>query len=528
MHLRARSLIAVAVALALSLSACGGSSGKDSAANTGTYKEGQTLTLRLGGLPGTLDPTQALGQAQVIDRFAYDPLINISKDGSIVSGIAEKWEATPTVITFTLRSDVSCSDGHALVASDVQAYFEHLQKPETAPPTLLGYLADGKFKATSDDATRTFTVTFDEPFSFGLPVMASIGIVCPSGLADLNKLATTTAGTGPFVLASATPDVEYRLEARKDYAWGPGGAKADVPGFPAALTLKVVTESSTAINMALRGEIDMISLGSPDRTRLTGNSAFRATDVDVLSQYFFFNQHAGLVFADPAVRKALSISLDRDQWGKIITGGFFKPSNSTITGLPPFCQDPESQKSVPTGTVDEANTALDQAGWAKGSDGIRAKDGKKLEVTVIAQTREKSAWEYAQQVWAKLGVKTTIEIKTNSALNDIMFSGSGWDLRLIGVGTNLPSLWTFLLHNPNPESLAGISNAGYDQYSAQALGTPGDDGCHLWDLAAAEVLKAVNIYPMIRETTDWITRKGIEFEYIDEVLIEPSSLRVRG
>ncbi|UWP85560.1 ABC transporter substrate-binding protein [Dactylosporangium fulvum] len=520
--------IAIGAALTLSGSACGGSSSSNPTGKAGAYKDGQTLTLRLSGVPGTLDPTQALGQAQVIDRFAYDPLINIAKDGSIVSGIAEKWTATPAVITFTLRPDVTCSDGHKLVASDVQAYFEHLQDPKTAPPALLGYLADGKFKASSDDAARTFTVTFDKPFSFGLPVMASIGIVCPSGLADLTKLATTTAGTGPFVLKGSIPDVEYRMEARTDYAWGPGGAKTAVAGFPAALTLKVVPESSTAINMGLRGELDMISLGTPDRARLMSNAEFAATDVNVLSQYLFFNQHPGLVFEDSAVRKALSISLDRDKWGKIITGGFYKLSNSTITGVPPFCQDPESQKSIPTGSVDAANKLLDDAGWARGAEGVRGKDGKKLEVKIIALGREKTAWEYAQQEWAKLGVKATIEVKTNSAANDIMFSGSGWDLRLIGVGTNLPSQWTFLLDNPDPKPLAGIKNAGYSKHAAEAIGTPGKEGCQLWDQAAVEVLTAVNIYPLIRETTHWFARKRIEFDYIDEVLLEPSSLRVKG
>jgi peptide/nickel transport system substrate-binding protein len=59
----------------------------------------------------------------------------------------------------------------------------------------------------------------------------------------------------------------------------------------------------------------------------------------------------------------------------------------------------------------KANALLDKAGWVKGTDGIREKDGKKLQLGVFVsgpQPLSKQTLELVGQQWAKIGVKLEI------------------------------------------------------------------------------------------------------------------------
>lgn len=64
-------------------------------------------------------------------------------------------------------------------------------------------------------------------------------------------------------------------------------------------------------------------------------------------------------------------------------------------------------------TFDEAqaNSILDAAGWVKGSDGIREKDGKKLSLTV-AYFYQTNVVEYTQQLLRKVGVDLVLKEMT--------------------------------------------------------------------------------------------------------------------
>ncbi len=92
---------------------------------------------------------------------------------------------------------------------------------------------------------------------------------------------------------------------------------------------------------------------------------------------------------DPAVRQALYYALNRDQLNKLAGGGFAETASPTML-LPErdkaWIAD-QANLTVPgTADVAKANQILDAAGWAKGSDGIRAKGGEKLSLTIQTVT----------------------------------------------------------------------------------------------------------------------------------------------
>ncbi|MFE5144279.1 ABC transporter substrate-binding protein [Streptomyces fagopyri] len=88
------------------------------------------------------------------------------------------------------------------------------------------------------------------------------------------------------------------------------------------------------------------------------------------------------VLADKAVRKALEESIDRSQIAKIQFQGldYTEPlsGSAVLYSLQKGYED--NVASVLKYAPDEAKRALDAAGWKPGHDGVRVKDGKRLEV----------------------------------------------------------------------------------------------------------------------------------------------------
>ncbi|GAB3981009.1 hypothetical protein GCM10027615_60720 [Plantactinospora veratri] len=87
--------------LLVGLAGCGG----DSAGTDGQrLVNGKTFTMVLSADPGNLDPHfTSLASTQQVDRFLYDSLLNVGPDGTLVAGLAEKWQGDTTTVTYTLR-----------------------------------------------------------------------------------------------------------------------------------------------------------------------------------------------------------------------------------------------------------------------------------------------------------------------------------------------------------------------------------------------------------------------------------------
>src|SRR5262245_20673475 len=109
---RARQWCAIGTALATAtaFAACGSDCGdNDSAAPTSTA----AITTRLAFPPTTLDPHTVNDIAGLgLIAYAYDSALAL-RDGRIVSGLATRWDATPTQAKLWIKPDVTCSDGSA-------------------------------------------------------------------------------------------------------------------------------------------------------------------------------------------------------------------------------------------------------------------------------------------------------------------------------------------------------------------------------------------------------------------------------
>jgi peptide/nickel transport system substrate-binding protein len=122
------------------------------------------------------------------------------------------------------------------------------------------------------------------------------------------------------------------------------------------------------------------------------------------------------LFSDRGVRQALALLVDRDSVEKHIYG-----RTGVATGN--FVNNP--QKFVSKNThwefnIDKANQLLDQAGWKRGSDGIRAKDGKQLKL--VYQTSINAPRQKTQAIVKQACQKAGIDVELKSVTASVFFS----------------------------------------------------------------------------------------------------------
>ncbi|MEK6311344.1 MAG: ABC transporter substrate-binding protein, partial [Curtobacterium sp.] len=284
-------------------------------------------------------------------------------------------------------------------------------------------------KVIDDDTVEVDFTTPNAAFPNATASVA-LGIVAPTTTEtpfDDRADGKAVIGTGPFTLSSYTKNTSTVLTKRKDYDWGPAARSNAGAAHLSKVTFQVVPEASVRTGSLQSGQLDAISSVQP-------------SDVDTLeSQYelvtranpgqvfgLTFNQKRPLV-ADLAVRKAIAQAVDPKTVRDTSLNDLFKVATSVLGSTTPGYEDTSSAISYdPTA----AKQALDDAGWKTGSDGIRAKDGQKLQLKLIWITNfgpNQTSLELIQQELEKIGVGLTLESGTVPQYLANLSSGD-WDL----------------------------------------------------------------------------------------------------
>jgi peptide/nickel transport system substrate-binding protein len=490
----------------LALSACAGGSAGNGDGGDGknvAYAAGGTFTEPLTSDPGNLHPLKAAQNTTLeVLSFAYDSLINLDTNGKVVSQLAQKWQATPTSVTYTLRQDITCGDGAKLTARQVADNFAFAKNPKNQSSVIGDKLPDGDYTVKADDAAGTVKITVARPYAFLLQGAGLVPIVCPKGLDNPAGLARATDGTGPFRVVENVPDDHLTLVARKDYKWGPNGARTDVPGFPDKLVFKIVKDEATTANLLLSGQLSDATLAGPDSKRLEGRG-FRKSTAPSGPEELWFNQRTGHPGADIAVRRALTSALDLDQLVKVATQGKGERATALAISPPRVCRNDTVPGQLPAHNAAAAGAALDQAGWKAGPDGVRTKDGRRLNVTLrylsSAGPATDAAMELIRSWWKGLGVDVKLKGQSANAFTQALFQGNDWDVAWLSVSLSFPSQFMgYASGPPSPEgqNFAAVSNADYRRLSAQALATPGEASCAVWGRAEQALFQGLNLVPV--------------------------------
>jgi peptide/nickel transport system substrate-binding protein len=326
-----------------------------------------------------------------------ETLVMVEPDGRLVGGVADSWSVSDDKLTwrFKIRSGVVFHDGTSVTAEAAAASLKRALAGESMQQIPVDQLT------TDGDTLVLKTKT---PFSH-LPAVlvdyASV-ILAPASWGADGKVQRVIA-TGPFRIASIDGKTVIELE-RFDRYWGekPRVARA---------RYTAIANGDTRTNVAIAGDQDIIFTTVPTATpRIDAAGQMRVESLTIARvRLLMFN--AGLPqFADVRVRRAISMAIDR----KGIASAVLRHSGSAATQLLPATVPAWHDVSLPAYPFDVAgaNALLDQAGWSRGSDGVRAKDGARLSVKMftVANRPELAVMGTAMQAQLKaIGVDLTVE-----------------------------------------------------------------------------------------------------------------------
>ncbi|TKT79039.1 peptide ABC transporter substrate-binding protein [Aquamicrobium sp. LC103] len=369
--------------------------------------------------------------------IVIEPLAKYDETGQMVPALVDE---IPTLanggisedlksITWKIKEGVVWSDGTPLTAHDVAFTAQYCMAPDGGCQQLAKFTDVEKVEAV-DDQTVKVTFSVAKPFPYGPFVGKESPIIQKAQFENCvgPKAPECTAqnfgpiGTGPFRVVDFKANDVVTFEANPNYRDPAKPAFATVMikggGDPTSAARAVLEtgEFDYAWNLQVEPEIlaQMEAVGkgvivtsfgtSVERieVNLTDPSPDKGADRSTRAG----GEHPFL--KDPAVRKALSLAIDREL---LVEAGYGAAGKPTCNILPA----PENYAS--TGVdwclkqdVEAANKLLDDAGWVPGADGIRAKDGVRL--SVLYQTSTNSVRQATQalvkDMWAQIGVETEL------------------------------------------------------------------------------------------------------------------------
>lgn len=437
---RYRVLAASLLAPALLLAACSSGSGDPAAGpatsatstpDTATATPGGTLRFALGASPSGVDPQQVGSNVSIyIARQLADSLTDQDPaTGEIVPWLATSWDVSDDLTTFTfhLRDDVTFSDGTPLTATTVKANLDALAGPLGASaPLAASYL--GGYTETRVDDEHTVTVVFGAPNAQFLQATSTVSLAILSdatATADpAARLQGEVVGSGPFVLESYTQDQGAVITRRDGYAWASEVSQNQGEAYLDQIDFTVVPESGVRAGGLASDQFDAVGDVLPQdvaQVEGAGGSVLTRTNPGVT---FVLQPNVTVApLDDPDVRQALNVAIDRQQLVDTVLSDAFRPATSVLASTTPGYTDLSDDLAFDAA---KAEQLLDGAGWAKGTDGIREKDGAKLSVDVVYAplfTGSQAVLELAQQQLRAVGVDLVLRQLTPADQQAVLTSG---------------------------------------------------------------------------------------------------------
>ena len=375
----------------------------------------------------------------------YEPLAQIDQDANLIPVLAAE---APSVakqtldpggkfVVWKLKKGVQWHDGKPFSADDVVFTYQWLTDKDTGAFTAGSYKDIASVEKVDDLTVR---VTFKEPtLLWAVPFVAQVGQIIPKHVYEGFKGAQARnapanlkpVGTGPFKLTEFRPNdivladinTSYHVENRPffdkveikgggdapsaaravlqtgdyDFAWNMGAVQGDV-------LARLEKEGMGSVIAFDGGTIEHISLNRSDpNVEVDGEKA------SAKSKHPFFE--------DLKVRQAVALAMNK----KVIVDQLYGP-----TGDVAHFYSYTPKKYVPDGgksdyNLQRANQLLDEAGWRKGSDGVRTKDGKRMKV--LFQTSVNQLRQNEQAIIKKDMEQIGFEVELKSVDAGVYFGG---------------------------------------------------------------------------------------------------------
>ena len=435
----------------------------------------------------------------IICETMFDSLVENDPSGKPVASLAKSWKISDDGLkyTFNLRDDVKFTDGTPLTAEDVAFTYTVIcdsaydGAQDVPSMNLKGYEEYNKGTATSvegikvvDKNTIEFTTTkinATNIYNFGgigILEKAYYGKDYKQGNTDaLKALMDKPQGSGQYKFVNYKPGQEVDLEANTNFWKGKPKIKNVI--FKTTTPQTMVAELKTG-----NTDIDMLQ-GKPDELQQVMDTGFMNVYMFPSNSYTYIGMNLKKdTLSDVKVRQALAYGLNRKtvintankQYGEVINAPQTKAS---------WAYEPDVEKYE--FNPKKANQLLDEAGWKKGSDGYRVKDGKKLTIHFSA-TSDSNFQKILIPVmianYKDIGVELIAEYKD---FNTIVQDTDSGNFEMFSMGWSLTA-------DPDQASIfKSTGSQNYGKYNNPDVDKLFDEGIGTTDQAKrAKAYKAIN------------------------------------
>ena len=394
--------------------------------------------------PTMLNPHFGIGQKDLdAARIFYEPLAALDPDGQPVPILAAEVPslkngdvaADGRSVTWRLKRNVTWHDGKPFTADDVVFTWEYASDPAAATVST-GFYQEVK-RVEKIDA-HTVRVVFHEPTPvWTRPFVGNFGLVIPKHQFDAFRGAKSRdapanlkpVGTGPYRFVDFKPGDLVRGEINPHYHepnrphFDAIEMKGGGDAVSAARAVLQTGEFDYAWNMLVEDDLlKRLEQGGKGRAVYAAGSAVERvlcnfsdpwTEVDG-ERSSAKTKHA--ILTDSAVREALNLLVDRGAIQEFVYGRGGVATRNFLNNPARF-RSPNMKWEF---NVDKANQLLEAAGWKRGNDGVRTRDGRQLKF--VFQTSINAPRQKCQQIIKAACQKAGIDLELKSVTAAVFFS----------------------------------------------------------------------------------------------------------
>ncbi len=339
------------------------------------------------------------------------------------------WSGDRRTLTLHLVTGLRWHDGVPTTARDVAFTLDAARDPAT-----------GYWRASDLAGIDTVTVlndsTADVHFTAPQPEFPLIFCELPiipehllRGVAhrDMRRASFNLApvGNGPFKFVERRAGERWVFQRNSDFPAELGG-----PPRLRTLVVSVVDEPTTKFAGLASGDLDVAGIAPSMAALAARDPSLRVLDYPVLFTTGLVFNVAKPPFDDARVRRAVSLSIDRNRIVRAALAGYGRPAAGPVP--------PESPLALPGAPIQDtlvADSLFDAAGWRRGADGIRVNGARVFDVVLLTVGSGDNALEQLVQAdLAARGVRVEIrQVELGTFLSDARSSRKPFDVLVAGI-----------------------------------------------------------------------------------------------
>ncbi|MFM7330636.1 MAG: ABC transporter substrate-binding protein [Brachymonas sp.] len=308
-------------------------------------------------MAGSIDPAEGSAAWALATHGVAEKLFTVARDGRVIGQLAQDIKRVDELTwDITLQPGRRFSDGQVVTAAEVAAALARTNEKNAAARASVG-----RMTLQAQDELR-LRIRSERP----TPVMATVLAEWPFAV---YRMADRPVFTGPYAISAFRAGDGIDLVPSSHYTGAAKRQPMTIKRFPDGASMAVALEGRE-IDMAFNLPVEAVP-------RIRSRDGLSVQTFLVGYQYMMWYNTRKPALADRRVRKALDLALDRREIAQAVRGG--EPAAGAFPSTSPFVLREAARHDA-----NAASKLLDEAGWKRGTDGRRMKDGQPLRLVLVA------------------------------------------------------------------------------------------------------------------------------------------------